>query len=154
MPDYDEKQPFASSEYLNPYKQLPPPFDFERLTRFMAYGFIMSPVQYQWFGFLNRTFQITKQRAALPALQRVCFDQLIFAPIGKPICWLSGSAILMRGRAGVFLHIHDGHRRRGKESSGAEVPGRISPGPESEFHALAGRTVCELLHHSAAIPDC
>lgn len=82
MPDYDEKQLFASREYLNPHKQLPPPFDFERLTRFMAYGFIMSPVQYQWFGFLSRTFQVTKQRAAVPALQRVCFDQLIFAPMG------------------------------------------------------------------------
>lgn len=48
----------------------------------MSYGFLISPVQYHWFSFLNRAFPITKQNATLPALQRVCFDQLIFAPMG------------------------------------------------------------------------
>jgi hypothetical protein len=36
-------------------------FDFERLTRFMAYGFFMAPVQFQWFGFLSRAFPLTKK---------------------------------------------------------------------------------------------
>ena len=83
MPDYDEKSPYAT-EFLIPHRTPgPPPFDFERLTRFMSYGFIMSPVQFQWFAFLSRAFPFSKQSATLPALQRVCFDQLIFAPIGK-----------------------------------------------------------------------
>lgn len=60
----------------------PPPFDFERLTRFMAYGFLMAPIQFQWFGFLSRAFPITKTRAVIPTLQRVAMDQLLFAPIG------------------------------------------------------------------------
>ena len=82
MPEYDEKSPYAS-EYIIPHRTPgPPPFDFERLTRFMSYGFIMSPVQFQWFAFLSRSFPITKQSATVPALQRVCFDQLIFAPVG------------------------------------------------------------------------
>ncbi len=82
MPDYDEKSPYAS-DFLIPHRTSgPPPFDFERLTRFMSYGFIMSPVQFQWFAFLTRAFPITKQSATMPVFQRVCFDQLIFAPIG------------------------------------------------------------------------
>lgn len=82
MPDYDEKSPYAT-EFLIPHRTSgPPPFDFERLTRFMSYGFIMSPVQYQWFAFLRRVFPTTKESATVPAMQRVCFDQLIFAPIG------------------------------------------------------------------------
>jgi len=60
----------------------PAPFDFERLTRFMAYGFIMAPIQFQWFGFLSRAFPLVKGRSTVPALQRVAMDQLIFAPIG------------------------------------------------------------------------
>lgn len=82
MPDYDEKHSYSALELTNPRRNLPPQFDFERLTRFMSYGFLVSPVQYHWFSFLNRAFPITKQNATIPALQRVCFDQLIFAPMG------------------------------------------------------------------------
>lgn len=81
MPDYDEKGAY-NAQFLSPRRHGPPPFDFERLTRFMSYGFLMSPVQFHWFAFLGRTFQITKQSATLPALQRVAFDQFIFAPMG------------------------------------------------------------------------
>ena len=82
MPDYDEKRSYATD--IIPHRSLgPPQFDFERLTRFMSYGFIMSPVQFHWFAFLSRAFPITKQSATMPALQRVCMDQLIFAPIGR-----------------------------------------------------------------------
>ena len=81
MPDYDEKGAY-NAQFLSPRRHGPPPFDFERLTRFMSYGFIMSPVQFHWFAFLGRTFQITKQSATIPALQRVAFDQFIFAPMG------------------------------------------------------------------------
>ncbi len=83
MPEYNEKSPYAT-EFMIPLREpAPPSFDFERLTRFMSYGFIMSPLQFQWFAFLSRAFPITKQSATLPALQRVCLDQLIFAPVGK-----------------------------------------------------------------------
>ena len=84
MPEYnDEKSPYAT-EFMTPHRSTtsPPSFDFERLTRFMSYGFIMSPLQFQWFAFLSRSFPITKQSATMPALYRVCFDQLIFAPVG------------------------------------------------------------------------
>ena len=82
MPDYDEKHPYSTIDFINTRKNLPPAFDFERLTRFMSYGFLMSPIQFHWFAFLSRAFPITKSSSTLPALQRVCFDQLIFAPMG------------------------------------------------------------------------
>ena len=155
MGGYDEKQSYSHSEYINPHKQLPPPFDFERLTRFMAYGFIMSPVQYHWFGFLARTFRITKQSTAVPALQRVCFDQLIFAPMGKTLCYhvRGETPILMRGRARLFLYIHDRNRRRRSESGGTQVPGRLPSCAKGKFHALAGCAVPQLLRHPTPVPD-
>lgn len=61
---------------------LPPPFDFERLARFAGYGFFMAPIQLKWFQFLGRAFPITKDAAFAPALKRVAFDQLVFAPCG------------------------------------------------------------------------
>lgn len=81
----------ASSRHSTPddvpaSKMLPPPFDFERLTRFMAYGFGMAPIQFKWFQFLSRTFPMTKNTSALGAtLKRVAMDQLVFAPLG--IAW-------------------------------------------------------------------
>ncbi len=73
--------PLAAANLPSP----PPPFDFERLTRFMAYGFGMAPIQFRWFKFLERAFPITKTSALGPALKRVVFDQLVFAPLG--IAW-------------------------------------------------------------------
>ena len=80
--ELDKKNPFGPEELIPDSRRLPPPFDFERLTRFMAYGFLMAPVQHKWFGFLSATFPITKTAGIVPALKRVAFDQLIFAPIG------------------------------------------------------------------------
>lgn len=60
----------------------PPPFDFERLVRFMSYGFIMAPLQFRWFGFLHKTFPMEGGKATTNALRRVAFDQLLFAPCG------------------------------------------------------------------------
>lgn len=76
--DFDKEKPSQWGESGN----RPPPFDFERLTRFMAYGFFMAPIQFQWFGFLSRAFPITKKSATGPALKRVAVDQLVFAPFG------------------------------------------------------------------------
>lgn len=79
--DLNKEKPPAVGE-LGIARVSPPPFDFERLTRFMAYGFFMAPVQFQWFGFLSRAFPLTKTNPTVPALKRVAFDQLIFAPFG------------------------------------------------------------------------
>lgn len=83
--ELDLKDPMTERELIPESKILPPPFDFERLTRFMAYGFAMAPLQFRWLVFLEKTFPITKAAALAPALKRVAFDQLIFAPFGTSI---------------------------------------------------------------------
>jgi len=79
--ELDKKNPLNVIELIPDTKFLPPPFDFERLTRFMAYGFMMAPIQFKWFKFLSKTF-ITKDAGLGAALKMVAFDQLIFAPVG------------------------------------------------------------------------
>lgn len=84
--DLDRKVPWPEDDYMTPAsKRGPPPFDFERLTRFMAYGFMMAPVQHKWFGFLNRIFPIVsgEGKGTTNALRRVAFDQFLFAPVGE-----------------------------------------------------------------------
>lgn len=101
--ELDVKDPFTERELIPESKILPPPFDFERLTRFMAYGFAMAPLQFKWFGFLSRTFPITKTSAFGPAMKRVAMDQIIFAPFGtchRRPHWLrqcGSSVVLMMG---------------------------------------------------------
>ena len=48
----------------------------------MAYGFIMSPIQFHWFGFLSRAFPSASGAGLTPVLKRTACDQLIFAPFG------------------------------------------------------------------------
>ncbi|GIJ83993.1 hypothetical protein Asppvi_002826 [Aspergillus pseudoviridinutans] len=79
--EMDKERPPPLGE-LGHAKHIPPPFDFERLTRFMSYGFFMAPIQFKWFGFLSRAFPLTKKSPTLPALKRVVVDQLMFAPFG------------------------------------------------------------------------
>jgi protein Mpv17 len=81
--ELDTKNPLAPHELIPTSSILPPPFDFERLTRFMGYGFMMAPIQFKWFQFLSRVFPITKTSAFAPALKRVAFDQLVYAPVGE-----------------------------------------------------------------------
>lgn len=85
--ELDSKNPLNDQELIPISPLLPPPFDFERLTRFMAYGFMMAPVQFKWFQFLSRTFPITKTAKFAPAMKRVAMDQLVFAPVGKSPSW-------------------------------------------------------------------
>ena len=81
--DLDNKQSaLPQVEYTPNTRDQPSPFDFERLTRFMAYGFIMSPVQFHWFGLLSRAFPVTKGAGMTPVFKRTACDQLIFAPFG------------------------------------------------------------------------
>jgi protein Mpv17 len=80
--ELDRKNPLSNRELIPNSRFLPPPFDFERLTRFMGYGFMMAPVQFKWFQFLSKTFPTTKTSALGPVLKMVAFDQLVFAPFG------------------------------------------------------------------------
>ncbi|RAR07061.1 hypothetical protein DDE82_003003 [Stemphylium lycopersici] len=80
--DLDKRNPLNDNELIPDSKKLPPPFDFERTTRFMSYGFLMSPIQHRWFRFLSATFPVSKTATWLPALKRVAFDQFLFAPAG------------------------------------------------------------------------
>ncbi|KAF3384305.1 Protein sym1 [Penicillium rolfsii] len=79
--DFAKGRPPVIGE-IGPGAHSPAPFDFERVTRFMAYGFFMAPIQFQWFGFLSRAFPLTKVNPSIPVFKRVAFDQLIFAPFG------------------------------------------------------------------------
>lgn len=81
--ELDRKNPMNTQELIPDSKFLPPPFDFERLTRFMGYGFMMAPVQFKWFQFLSRSFPMDPKSGSIgAALKRVAFDQLIFSPVG------------------------------------------------------------------------
>jgi protein Mpv17 len=78
--DFEKKDLSATVDHLP--DRLPPPFDFERLTRFVAYGFLIAPVQHRWFAFLSAAFPLTKDAATAQALKRVALDQLVMSPIG------------------------------------------------------------------------
>lgn len=105
--ELDVKDPITERELIPGSKDLPPPFDFERLTRFMAYGFAMAPLQFKWFGFLSRTFPITKTSAFGPAMKRVAFDQIIFAPFGVA-CFFSVMTVAEGGgRRAVMSKLRD-----------------------------------------------
>lgn len=80
--DSKRREALGGPELIPESPRLPPPFDFERLTRFMAYGFLMAPVQHKWFSFLSSTFPLTGKSSTVAALKRVAFDQFLFAPVG------------------------------------------------------------------------
>lgn len=105
--ELDRKNPFNDRELVPDSKHLPPPFDFERLTRFMAYGFCMAPLQFRWFKFLEKTFPITKTAAFVPAMKRVVFDQLIFAPFGLGVFFTAMTVAEGGGRRAVEQKLRD-----------------------------------------------
>lgn len=105
--ELDRKDPFTDRELIPESKLLPPPFDFERLTRFMAYGFMMAPLQFKWFRFLEKTFPLSKGNAFVPAMKRVAFDQLIFAPFGL-VCFYTAMTLAEGGgRRAVYNKFRD-----------------------------------------------
>lgn len=123
--ELDRKNPWPPHDIVPDSSNLPPPFDFERLIRFMSYGFLMAPLQYKWFGFLSRTFPATKASGTMPAIKRVAFDQLIFAPMGMLPPSARGGSALTRHRSRRVLYIHDHCRRWRAPGTGTEVPGRL-----------------------------
>ncbi|KAJ5562006.1 hypothetical protein N7535_003531 [Penicillium sp. DV-2018c] len=100
--DLDKNKPPAVGE-LGYARSTGIPFDFERLTRFMSYGFFMAPLQFQWFGFLSRAFPLTKLNPTAPAFKRVAFDQLIFAPFGLA-CFFTYMTIAEGGGRRALTH--------------------------------------------------
>lgn len=98
--EYD-RDPFISS------RPVPSSFDFERLTRFMAYGFCVAPLQFKWFRFLERAFPITKASAFGPAMKRVVFDQLIYAPFGVGLFFVAMTAAEGGGRKAISHKLRD-----------------------------------------------
>jgi protein Mpv17 len=105
--DLDRKNPFNDRDLVPESKLLPPPFDFERLTRFMAYGFCMAPLQFRWFKFLEKSFPITKTAAFGPAVKRVVFDQLVFAPFGLACFFTAMTVAEGGGRRAVETKLRD-----------------------------------------------
>lgn len=152
--DLDKEKPPAVGE-MGYTKNLAPPFDFERLTRFMSYGFFMAPVQFLWFGFLSRTFPLTKKNPSIPALKRVAVDQLMFAPFGMhslelPVDGCSADYY----RFGVLLHLHDRCRGWWPTGTVSQVPGCVSAHSQGQLRALAGGSDPELPSGSHSVPDC
>jgi protein Mpv17 len=80
--ELDRKDGLLGREYA-PATAGPSPFDFERLVRFMAYGFGMAPLQFRWFRFLEVSFPITKESTWGPTMTRVACDQFIMAPFSE-----------------------------------------------------------------------
>lgn len=106
--ELDRKNPLQDQNVVPDSKFLPPPFDFERLTRFMGYGFMMAPVQFKWFQFLSKTFPITKASGLGAAMKMVAFDQLIFAPVGTwRVVKTSITCMLISCRNRNIFHGHD-----------------------------------------------
>ncbi|KAK1834283.1 hypothetical protein QBC39DRAFT_343779 [Podospora conica] len=105
--ELDRKNPLNERDIVPDSRALPPPFDFERLTRFMAYGFLMAPIQFRWFKFLEKTFPITKTNAFPQAMKRVAFDQLIFAPFGVAVFFTAMTVAEGGGRRAVSQKLRD-----------------------------------------------
>jgi hypothetical protein len=105
--ELDKKNPLLDRDLIPDSKALPPPFDFERLTRFMAYGFCMAPVQFKWFKFLSQAFPITKTSAFGPAMKRVAMDQLVFAPFGVAAFFTIMTVAEGGGRRAVYHKLRD-----------------------------------------------
>ncbi|KAF3356164.1 hypothetical protein VDGD_07804 [Verticillium dahliae] len=105
--ELDRKNPLIDRDLIPDSKALPPPFDFERLTRFMAYGFCMAPLQFKWFKFLSSTFPMSKTSAFGPAMKRVAFDQLIFAPFGLGVFFTAMTVAEGGGRRAVYNKLRD-----------------------------------------------
>ncbi|KAG5958883.1 hypothetical protein E4U58_005198 [Claviceps cyperi] len=94
-------------EFSSKPKPLPLPFDFERLTRFMAYGFCVAPLQFKWFRFLERAFPMTKASTFGPAMKRVVFDQLVYAPFGVGLFFVAMTVAEGGGRRAVSHKLRD-----------------------------------------------
>jgi hypothetical protein len=153
--ELDKSNPISSRELIPDSKMLPPPFDFERLARFVGYGFGIASIQFKWFQFLQRAFPITKTGSAIgPALKRVAFDQLIFAPFGmlKFLFPLIRKLLTPFARNRSVLYRDDDCRRWWKTCRCSKAPRHLYSNIESELHHLASSTNIELPCYTNSVP--
>jgi len=159
--ELDRKVDWPPGGLIPDSEMLPPPFDFERLVRFMAYPFIMTPVQHRWFKFLSTSFPMKGTGAAMgPALKRMAFDQLLFAPVGQymrrfPLdCERPVEAKAYIRRTGRFLHVHECRRGRRQAGRREEVPRRLPARAQGELGSLACCATAELSRYAHTVPNC
>lgn len=104
------KSPYYEKDSLGsfgPNTGMPPAFDFERLTRFMGYGFCVAPIQFRWFKLLERLFPMSKTSSFGPALKRVAFDQIVFAPFGVALFFSAMTVAEGGGRRAISNKLRD-----------------------------------------------
>lgn len=103
--ELDKANPLNERDLVPDAQDLPPPFDFARLSRFMGYGFCMAPLQFKWFQLLSKAFPIAKGSGPAfgQAMKRVAFDQLIFAPFGL-CCFFTAMTLAEGGGKQQVLH--------------------------------------------------
>lgn len=155
--ELDKKVPWPENDWTSPAsKRGPPPFDFERTVRFMAYPFIMTPLQHRWFAFLSKTFPLIPGHATAAAMKRVAFDQLLFAPVGtSSLLSLRGSFRTdVRCRSGVFFHFYDCSRGRRQARCPSQISRRLHTCAQGEFPRLAAGAGAQFSNHTDTIPDC
>jgi hypothetical protein len=105
--ELNKKGYWVDDDFTPTSRSSPPPFDFERLTRFMAYGFLFAPLQHKWFGFLSKCFPLTKDAGMAPALKRVAFDQFLFAPVGLSVFFTFMTVAEGGGKQAVMRKFQD-----------------------------------------------
>lgn len=81
----------ASTEILKGAER---PFDYERLSRFLCYGFVSAVLQFKWFMWLEDTFPIAGHAAVL---KRLVADQSFYAPFS--LCLFFAFMNLMEGNS-------------------------------------------------------
>ncbi|CAG8555255.1 16975_t:CDS:2 [Dentiscutata heterogama] len=68
-------------------------FDYIRTLRFSSYGFVIAPVVYTWFSFLDKRFPLPQIKASKATqistiIKRVSVDQIAFAPVGLSLFFI------------------------------------------------------------------
>jgi len=109
LQELDKKEPFQKIDLLPINPLLPPPYSFERTLRFAAYGFLIAPVQYKWFGLLGKVFPVPTNGAGATTavLKRVAADQLVFAPISLSVFFTYITVTEGGGKRAVIKKLQD-----------------------------------------------
>lgn len=71
-------------------------FDYERLARFVCYGFFAAVLQFKWFAWLEDTFPIAGHSALV---KRLFADQLFYAPFSLLLFFAFMNLLEGRSRA-------------------------------------------------------
>lgn len=63
-------------------------FDYDRMVRFLGWGFIMAPVQLEWFAYLGQVFPITENNQTAMSICRMLCDQILWSPISLALFFI------------------------------------------------------------------